>query len=107
MILNTFEIDIAEFERGTGWAIKPEGACRGDVCVPLPDHGLADVARRLNMPLIAETSSGPWCLGPEAAPEIFADPAAPKLRLPRWDGGNFDLASLRGSKVLLVAWAPW
>ncbi len=107
MILSTLELDAAEFERGTGWAIKPEGACHGDLCVPLPDRRLPEVARRLNMPLLAETLSGPWCLGPAAAPEIFHDAAAPPLRLPAWDGGDFDLASLRGSKVLLVAWAPW
>ena len=107
MILTSAAIDPSEFERNTGWAIKPEGACRGDVCVPLPDRSLAEVARRLAMPLISEGPSGPWCLGLEAAPSIFANSAPPSLRLPSWDGGNFDLASLRGTKVLLLAWAPW
>ena len=36
MILETLAIDPAELERRTGWEIKPEGACKGERCVPLP-----------------------------------------------------------------------
>ena len=32
---------------------------------------------------------------------------APDLTLPTSDGDPFDLSSLRGQKVLLVAWASW
>ena len=32
---------------------------------------------------------------------------APELTLPTIDGEPFDLSSLRGQKVLLVAWASW
>ena len=35
MLLRTPEVTVADFESGTGWELKPEGACRGDVCVPL------------------------------------------------------------------------
>ena len=36
MILKTLFVDAKELERRTGWGIKPEGACKGEVCVPLP-----------------------------------------------------------------------
>ena len=32
---------------------------------------------------------------------------APDLELPDFDGNPFRLSSLRGQKVLLVAWASW
>ena len=50
----------AEFERATGWEIKAEGACRGDVCVPLDDgdfHAPA-VAERLGMAVVHDPELG-------------------------------------------------
>lgn len=35
MIIDTLDIGPDEFGRATGWEIKPEGACKGEVCVPL------------------------------------------------------------------------
>jgi len=37
MILTSLEVDAKAFEVRTGWTLmKPEGACKGDICVPLP-----------------------------------------------------------------------
>jgi hypothetical protein len=112
MILETLQIDPAALEARTGWAIKPEGACKEDRCVPLPvyDSGRVDVcalAERLGMPLIADEATGLWCLGPEAGGRALTSVDAPELTLPDADGHLFRLRSLRGKKVLLVAWASW
>ena len=116
MIVTSPRIDPVEFEGRTGWAIKPEGACKGQICIPLPasmragDDGLLDaraLAERLGMPLVQDEASGVWALGPEAGGRALTTAAAPELALPDWRGEEFRLSSLRGQKVLLVAWASW
>jgi hypothetical protein len=104
-------VDPAELERRTGWAIKPEGACKGAVCVPLPkDEPLtAAVLRdRLGMPLVGDESLGVWALGPSSATGRALDTAeVPDLVLRDLDGKAFALSSLRGRKVVVAAWASW
>jgi hypothetical protein len=116
MILDRLDVDPTAFEARTGWAIKPEGACKGDVCVPLPDDvrtadGKLDatvLASRLGMPLLHDEATGRWALGPSSVTGRALDTAtAPELELPDLDGNPFKLSSLHGKKVLLVAWASW
>ena len=49
VIVSSLEVPLEEIHRGTGWEVKPEGACKSDVCVPLPDGGfdLMTAAERL------------------------------------------------------------
>ncbi len=109
MILDTLDISADAFHSATGWEIKPEGACKGEVCVPLP--GGFDVARtsqRLGMALVADEAHGVWALGPESiGGRALTTAAAPDLVLKDLDGNDFALGSLRGQKVVLIAWAPY
>ena len=113
MILDQLEISPAEFEQRTGWAIKPEGACKGAICVPLPDTAgdrldVRRLAERLGMPLVHDAKQGIWALGPESiGNRALTSVEAPDLVLPDLEGREFRLASLRGQKVALIAWAPW
>lgn len=113
MILNELHIDRAAFEAGTGWELKPEGACKGDVCIPLnPTPGqtvdVERVAEQMGLPLVADDAHGLWALGPESiGGRALTTAEAPDLRLPELDGVEFRLSSLRGQKVLLYAWAPY
>src|SRR5689334_1338641 len=114
MILQSLEIESKAFESRTGWAIKPEGACKGEVCVPLPpgssSAGKLDarvLAQRLGMPLIRDDDANVWCLGPEAMGHALTSAHAPELVLPDWTGKEFRLSSLRGQKVLIVTWSSW
>ncbi len=111
MLLTSLAIDPAAFEARTGWAIKPEGACKGPVCVPLPSAPIdaAGLSERLGMPLVHDEDAGLWALGPETAVtgRALTTADAPELELPDVDGNPFKLSSLRGQKVLLVAWASW
>lgn len=112
VIINSLTIDQGDFQRRTGWEIRPEGACKGELCVPLSLRpGQAPDARilsdRLAMPLIHDETAGLWALGPEAGGRALTTATAPDLTLPDLDGNEFQLATLRGQKVLLVAWASW
>ena len=114
MIVNTLDIDVGDLERRTGWTMTPEGACKGDHCVPLlPDTiagGRVDVARLaegLRMPLLQDATHQLWALGPESGGHALTTAEAPDLVLPDRHGNPFALSSLRGQKVLLVAWASW
>ena len=114
MILEDLRVPKAEFEQATGWMLKPEGACRGEICVPLPDRpegdevDVAALAERLGMPLVHDVEVGLWALGPATLiGQALPTAEAPELVLPDLDGNEFRLSSLRGQKVVLVAWAPY
>ena len=113
MLSTTPTVPTAEFEERTGWAFKPEGACKGEVCIPLADPpgdtvDLATIADAMNLPLVHDAEHGVWAIGPESVGgRVLTTAEAPELVLPTLDGDEFRLSSLRGSKVLLVAWAPY
>ena len=113
MLLRSLQVSRSEFEAGTGWHLKPEGACQGDVCIALSQPAgdpvdLARVADDIGMPLVAAPEFGLWALGPASiGSRALASAEAPDMRLPDLDGHEFRLSSLRGQKVLLFAWAPY
>ena len=100
--------------RETGWEVKPEGACRGEQCVPLPPGTLQDgkvelaaFAERMSRPLLHDEDHGVWSLGPQGGGRAMTTAQAPDLVLPSLTGEPFPLAALRGKKVLIAAWASW
>ncbi len=110
MLLDRLDLSPAEFHEFTGWEIKPEGACKDERCVPLPTgpFDVAATAERLGMALVAEPSEQIWALGPESVSgRALASTDASDFALPDLDGNEFRLSSLRGLKVLLVAWAAY
>src|SRR5262245_24674772 len=101
MILDELTVDRDAFAARTGWQIKSEGACKAEVCVPLPDDAFAGddaldarvLADRLGMPLVADEAHGIWALGPETAVtgRALTTATAPELELPAVDGTPFRL----------------
>lgn len=112
MITDTLEVDAADFARSTGWEIKPEGACRGHQCVPLGGgvgtFDLLSTADRLGMAVVRDDEAGLWAIGPDTVSgRALPTAEAPELVLADVEGNEFRLSSLRGRKVVLVAWAPY
>ena len=115
MILDRLDPTVAEFASSTGWTLKPEGACRAEVCMPLPKgarraDGRVDVpvvANALGMGLVAHAAHGLWALGPVSGGRALTTAVVPEITLPdRW-GKPFSLSSLKGRKVFLATWASW
>lgn len=114
MITASLTVDRDELAARTGWELKPEGACKGDVCIPgiaAPDGPTVDlntITEPLGMAIVHDDELGLWALGPETiGGRALATAEAPNLTLPTVDGDPFELRSLRGRKVLLVAWSPY
>ncbi len=114
MLITSLDTTADAFEAATGWTAKPEGMCKGDVCVPVPgaigpDGGLdvTTVADRLGMALVADEAHGVWALGPESGGRALTTAIVPDIELPDVEGNPFQLSAMHGRKVLLVAWASW
>lgn len=103
------------FAAATGWDPKPEGLCRGEVCVPAPgvrrDDGTIDVlaaAARLGMPVVADDEHAITAIGPGSTTgHTLSSAVAPDPELVDRAGEPFRLSSLRGRKVILTAWASY
>jgi hypothetical protein len=111
MILERLDIGADEFAAATGWTIKPEGACQGEICVPLrrgDGFDLLDTAARLGLAVVHDEAHGLWALGPASLTgRALVSAAAPDVVLQDMDGKGFHLTSLRGQKVVVVSWAPY
>ena len=115
MIVTELRSSASDFAARTGWVSKPEGLCKGAMCVPLPADAsdgssldLSVVAERLGMPVLHDESHGVWSLGPATVSGRALDSAeVGELTLPDLEGRSFSLSSLRGKRVVVFAWASW
>jgi hypothetical protein len=116
MILDSLDGVSAEaFAARTEWNLKPEGLCRGEVCVPAPGARRADgtldvdvVTSRLGMPIVHDEAHHLYAIGPATATgRALSTAVAADPQLVTRDGEPFRLSSLRGRKIVLVAWASY
>ena len=98
-----------DLARATGWELKPEGLCRGPVCVPWksPDGDEVDLhaaAKALGRAFVhahgvAALAGDPMGKGQRSSID--------ELELPDLDGNVVRMSDFAGRKRLLVAWASW
>jgi AhpC/TSA family len=111
-------LSFADFEKATGWELKPQGLCLGEICVPIPPGkqwideragriDLAAFAGYLGQPAVADAANGVWAFGPATSPAAPPGVEAPDFTLPDLDGNMHSLTDYRGKKVLLYCWASW
>jgi hypothetical protein len=113
-------VALDELEGSTGWDLKPEGACLGDLCVPIPRGHEAEfvadsafnvvaLAKHIGQPAERHEPSQTWAVGESAMVRgsNLHSLRAPDFTLPDADGSLRALADFRGRKVFLVSWASW
>ena len=94
-----------------GWERKPEGLCRGDVCIPLANAPLTleEFARATRRPLVIDETHRVAALGASAADRSaeLRSGFAPDFALPDVKGVLHRLSDFRGRKVVLYAYGSW
>jgi len=105
-------------EQRLGFTLKPEGLCRGPLCIPVRDRAalasdrgvdLAAFARALDRPLALDIAERAAALGTSAAERSarLATLEAPDFTLPDLHGRMHTLSAHRGKKALLIVYASW
>jgi hypothetical protein len=109
-------ISMLDLPRVNEFELKAEGACRDDVCVPIPEtmvrglfFNLTAFARRVGQTVVANPAMRIWSFGeiPVLRGSFLESRLAPELAIPDRAGRSVRLSQFRGKKVLLVTWASW
>jgi len=105
-----------DLPRVNGFAVKPQGACRADVCIPIPKtmlHGdwfdLTAFAKKARQAVVADAGARVWSFGEiQALRSSFLNSrVAPDVTIPDRRGRPVRVSDFRGKKVLLLTWASW
>jgi hypothetical protein len=108
-----------DVERVTGWTLKPEGLCRGDVCVPVRDRGALAVDDGVDLQGFADALHRPFVVDDDVDIAVLGTSAADRseerraMRVPGevslrdFDGREHRWSELGRKKKLLFAWASW
>jgi len=104
-----------DLPRINAFEVKPQGACRGDLCIPIPKDmlrgeyfNLTAFARKIAQPVVVDTPSRVWSFGEiQALGNGLTSRVAPDVAVPDRGGRPVRLARFRGKKLLVVTWASW
>lgn len=106
----------SDLPRINDFELKPQGACRADVCIPIPPamtrgtmFNLSAFAQRVGQRVVADPANRAWSFGeiPVVRGAYLESRLAPDVSIPDRKGRTVRLSQFRGKKVLLVTWASW
>ena len=107
-----------DVEKVLGWQVKPEGLCKGDVCIPINDRissgensslSLKDAATLAGQPSLSTPEAGIITIGQpnDIRSKALKDRIAPDFTLPDISEIDRALSDWSGKKRLLVAFSSW
>jgi hypothetical protein len=118
--LGGLRLHAIDLKRVSGWVHNPQGFCKADVCIPVPEaikseyvdggtYNLVALAGLLGQPVVTDAEHQVWCFGEAAAERkrTLTSLEAPDFTLPDLDGKMHSLSDYRGKKVFVVSWASW
>ena len=107
-----------DFARATGWTLKAEGLCKGEVCVPVRDASamsdgaaidVVEFARVTGRNIVIDASRNMVAMGEQASSRAasMATLDAPDFTLPDINGNLVSLSDFTNRKKLILAWSSW
>ena len=121
---NQLWLTLSQLTKVSGWELKPEGVCKDEICVPVPDarrpaliretpsgplFNLTEFAQLIQQPVAHDEKHAVWYFGPAAWEwkSRLASRLAPDFTLPDLTGRLHSLSELRGKKLFFLFWASW
>jgi hypothetical protein len=113
---DTLWVQKTDLPRINGFELKPQGACRDDICIPVPPamsrgayFNLTAFAQRAGQRVVADSAARVWSFGeiPVVRGVFLESRIAPEFTVTDRKGLPVSLSRFRGKKVLVVTWASW
>jgi hypothetical protein len=103
-----------DLPRINDFEVKPQGACRADVCIPLSKtlkngdwFNLTGFAKKLGEPVVADQNVYSFGEIPVLRGSFYNSRIAPDFAVPDRKGKVVHLSDFRGKKTLVITWASW
>ena len=105
-----------DLPRINDFVLKPQGACRADLCIPVSKEmtrgayfNLTAFARKVGQAVVVDRGARVWSFGemPVLRGQFVNSRIAPDVAVPDRKGRLVRLSDFRGKKVLVVTWASW
>jgi hypothetical protein len=106
----------SDLPRINDFELKPQGACRNDLCIPISKDlakgeffNLTGFARKIGEAVVNDPDERVWSFGeiPVLRGAFLASRIAPDFAVPDRKEHIVHLNDYRGKKVLVVTWASW
>ncbi|MCR9258811.1 MAG: hypothetical protein NXH95_03750 [Pseudomonadaceae bacterium] len=111
-----------DLTRINGFTLKPEGACLGELCIPLQQGSdllkTVDDQQWINVSAFADLMEQAWVVDddarvwsfgemPATRQSMFANAQAPEFEIQDRQGNVVRMSDFKGKKALIITWSSW
>jgi len=111
-----------DLTRINGFVVKPEGACLGDICIPLSQNSdllqkvgeqvwvcVSAFADLMEQNYIVDEENNIWSFGdmPMTRQAMYDNAQAPDFEILDRQGQVVRMSDFKGKKALIVTWSSW